>query len=59
MLDSLKAHPPALILDTSSSSRLGYSRYPTSLVPELETFIKMQYEQVAVVDDVTVWMRRT
>ena len=59
MLDSLRAHPPALILDTSTSPRLGYRKYPPTLVPALETFIRDGYDQVAVVDDVTVWMRRT
>ena len=57
MLDSLTAHPPALILDTSTSSKLGYSRYPTSLVPALDRFIHDGYRQIAVVDGVTVWQR--
>lgn len=59
MLDSLRANPPTLILDTSTSPRLGYRKYPTSLDPELDTFIRTGYDEVAVVDDVTVWMRRT
>lgn len=59
VLDSLRAHPPALILDTSTSPHLGYGKYPPSLIPELETFITDGYRQVAVVDDVTVWVPRT
>jgi hypothetical protein len=57
MLESLTAHPPVLILDTSTSPDLGYSRYPTSLVPDLDRFIHEGYRQLAVVDGVTVWQR--
>ena len=57
MLDSLAHTPPRLILDTSTSSQLGYSKYPTSLVPELEQFIHSNYRQLAVVDGVTVWQQ--
>ncbi|HEX2785510.1 MAG TPA: hypothetical protein VHN36_18145 [Ilumatobacteraceae bacterium] len=57
MLDSLARTPPKLILDTSSSANLGYSKFPTSLVPELQTFITDGYRQIAVVDGVTVWQR--
>ena len=59
MLGSLTAARPALILDTSSSPRLGYGKYPTSLVPALDRFIRDEYEQVGVIDDVTVWQRRS
>lgn len=59
LLDSLVSNPPTLILDTSSSPRLGYGRYPTSLLPDLDRFIRDRYEQVAVVDGVTVMRRRT
>jgi hypothetical protein len=57
MLESLTAHPPVLILDTSTSPELGYGRYPTSLVPDLDRFIHDGYRQIAVVDGVTVWQR--
>jgi hypothetical protein len=57
MLESLTAHPPVLILDTSTSSHLGYGRYPTSLVPTIDRFIHDGYRQIAVVDGVTVWQR--
>jgi hypothetical protein len=58
MLDSLARTPPKLIVDTSTSPRLGYSKYPTSLVPQLEQFIESNYRQLAVLDGVTVWQRR-
>jgi hypothetical protein len=38
---------------------LGYEAYPTSLVPALDRYIHDGYVQVAVVDDVTVWQRRS
>jgi hypothetical protein len=58
MLDSLARTPPALILDTSTSTQLGYSKYPTSLIPELQTFIIAGYRRIAVVDGVTVWQQK-
>jgi hypothetical protein len=58
MLDSLAAHPPALILDTSTSSRLGYENYPMSLIPELDRFVHDGYDLVTMVDGVDIWRRR-
>jgi hypothetical protein len=58
MLDSLTRTPPRLILDTSTAPHLGYTKFPTTLIPELDRFIHAGYDQVSVVDDVTVWMRR-
>jgi hypothetical protein len=57
MLDSLAQTPPRLILDTSTSSKLGYSKYPTSLIPDLDQLIHSEYRQLAIVDGVTVWQR--
>jgi hypothetical protein len=59
MMRSLTAHPPQLILDTSTAPDLGYRSYPISLLPDLERFIDDGYEQVDVVDGVTIWQRRT
>ena len=58
MLDSLKAAPPKLVLDTSTSPHLGYTRFPTSLITSVDRFIRDHYEQVSVVDGITVWRRR-
>ena len=58
LLDSLTRRPPALILDTSTSTRLGYENYPTSLIPEVDRFIHDGYHLVRVVDGVTVWQRQ-
>ncbi len=57
MLDSLAAHPPELILDTSSSSQLGYENFPISLIPELDKFLHDGYELVTTVDGVDIWRR--
>lgn len=59
LLDSLTANPPELILDTSTSSRLGYEKYPITLLPDVDRFLHDGYQQVAVVDGVTVWQRAT
>jgi len=58
VLRSLNAHPPQLVLDTSTSPDLGYTKYPTTLLPSLDAFIHDHYDQVSVVDGVTVWERR-
>ena len=58
MMRSLTANPPQLILDTSTAPELGYRNYPTSLLPEVERFIHDGYEQVDIVDGVTIWQRR-
>jgi hypothetical protein len=57
MLDSLHRDPPQLILDTSTTTRLGYSKYPTSLVPALQRFIDGQYERVTSINGVDVYRR--
>lgn len=59
MMRSLTAHPPQLILDTSTAPDLGYGNYPTSLLPDLERFIQDRYQRVDIVDGVTIWQRRT
>jgi len=58
MMRSLTGDPPQLILDTSTAPDLGYRNYPTSLLPDLERFIHDGYEQVDIVDGVTIWQRR-
>jgi hypothetical protein len=59
MMKSLTERPPQLILDTSTAPNLGYRNYPTSLLPDLDRFIHDGYEQVDIVDGVTIWQRRT
>jgi hypothetical protein len=58
MMRSLTQHPPQLILDTSTAPDLGYRNYPTSLVPDVDSFIHDGYQQAGIVDGVTVWQRR-
>ena len=59
MLNDLEDHPPLLVLDTSTSSELGYSRYPISLFPDVEAFVYGNYEHVIDIDGVAVWRRTT
>jgi hypothetical protein len=58
MLDSLSAHPPLLILDTSPSPQLGYTDFPISLIPELGQFLRDGYELITTVEGVDIWRRR-
>jgi hypothetical protein len=57
MLSSLAAHPPVLILDTSTASNLGYTKYPFSLLPDLNRFIHDGYQPIGTIDGVTIWQR--
>jgi hypothetical protein len=57
MMRSLAEQPPRLILDTSTSSQLGYRNYPTTLIPALDHFIHDGYTRIATVDGVAVWQR--
>lgn len=59
MLDSLRAHPPELVLDTSTTSELGYANYPLDLFPELHEFVTSGYERDGEVDGVGIWRRRS
>ena len=59
LMNDLRAHPPRLVVDTSTSSALGYSNYPMSLFPEVETFVTENYEYVTDIDGVSVWRRVT
>ncbi len=59
MLSDLTTDPPVLVLDTSTSSRLGYSNYPISLFPEVSAFVNDNYEHVTDIDGVAVWRRVT
>jgi hypothetical protein len=56
-MKSLQADPPQLVLDTSTAKDLGYENFPTSVIPEVDQFIRDNYQQVADIDGVTVWQR--
>ncbi|CAN0240116.1 unnamed protein product, partial [Phaeothamnion confervicola] len=58
MIDDLLAHPPEVVVDTSSSTQLGYEHYPLSLFPELAAFVTDRYEQVTVIDGLTIYRLR-
>lgn len=53
----LRAHPPALIVDTSAAGWSDFRMYPMSSYPVLETIVSTQYHQVAVVDGVVIYAR--
>lgn len=59
LLNDLAANPPLLVLDTSTSSDLGYSNYPLSLFPDVAAFVTDNYEHVIDIDGVAVWRRVT
>ena len=55
LLRSLRADPPALVLDTSTADIREYGRYPLTDFPDLATFLVDHYDKVAVVDEVQIW----
>jgi hypothetical protein len=58
-LHALRAHPPALFLDTSPSGLRGYRRYPMSLVPAVDHFVRSHYVDVGSVHGVTIYRYRS
>lgn len=57
VLRSVAEHPPALILDTSTSDDLGYERYPLSIVPQIAELVAADYTRVGEVSGVTIYRR--
>lgn len=57
-LDHLRAHPPALFLDTSPGDLRGYRRYPMSRVPAVDRFVRRHYVAIGSVHGVTIYRRR-
>ena len=57
MMKSLQANPPQLVLDTSTADDLGYENFPMSVIPEVDAFVRDNYQRVTTIDGVTVWQR--
>jgi hypothetical protein len=57
VMRSVAQHPPELVLDTSSTDRLGYERYPMSVAPQIAELVAEQYTELGVVDGVTIYRR--
>lgn len=53
----LEAHPPVLIVDTSSANWSGFGLYPMSRYPVLAQFVAANYHVVATVDGVVIYGR--
>src|SRR6266581_5317889 len=58
LLDAdLRAHPPALIVDTAPADWSDFAMYPMSNYPVLAAFVASGYHQVDVVDGVLIYAR--
>jgi 4-amino-4-deoxy-L-arabinose transferase-like glycosyltransferase len=57
-LSSLRAHPSELFLDTSTSRIRHYSKYPLSVAPRVQSFVRSHYVRVGIVVGVTVYRLR-
>ncbi len=55
----LKAHPPALIIDTAPADWSDFAMYPMSSYPVLARFVASGYHQVDVVDGVVIYARNS
>jgi 4-amino-4-deoxy-L-arabinose transferase-like glycosyltransferase len=53
----LRAHPPALIVDTAPADWSDFAKYPMSDYPALEGIVTSGYHRVATVDGVVVYAR--
>lgn len=58
MMDSVQAHPPQLIIDTSTSDLYGYRLYPLSDFPQLSSLVSRRYLRTATVEGATIYRRR-
>ncbi len=56
-LDSMRAHPPKLFLDTATGAVRAYGHYPITLIPAVHRLVEDDYHPVAVIDGVTVYER--
>lgn len=52
---AVMAHPPVLVLDTSTANIRGYADYALSDFPELNEFVVSRYTTVAIIDGVIVY----
>jgi 4-amino-4-deoxy-L-arabinose transferase-like glycosyltransferase len=53
----LKAHPPALIVDTAAAGWSDFSKYPMSNYPVLTELVASQYHEVTAIDGVVFYAR--
>jgi len=57
-LESLRADPPKLFLDTSTAGTRHYDHYPLTFIPAVAAFVHANYRRVATVRGVTVYELR-
>jgi hypothetical protein len=58
-LDSLRAHPPKLFLDTATGAVRRYQYYPITSIPAVHRLVVDDFRRVAVIDGVTIYERRS
>jgi len=51
MMEELAAHRPIFIVDASIGALFGYSKYPISMYPEFDRFVREGYREVGVGTD--------
>jgi len=57
-VDDLRAHPPALVLDTSPANIRNAALYPPEAFPQFANYLHQHYEKIATVDDIDVYAPR-
>ncbi|MFN8034472.1 MAG: glycosyltransferase family 39 protein [Acidimicrobiia bacterium] len=58
-LTDMRAHPPALILDTSPANIRNAALYPPESFPQFASYLHQNYEKVATVDFIDVYAPKT
>lgn len=56
LAEDFAAHPPAVVIDTSTADYMSFGHYPISRFPEVAALLR-DYRPVAVVGGVTMYMR--
>lgn len=57
LMDDLAKNRPAYFVDTSPSGYFGYNRFPLSLYPELDRFVKENYLKESEIDGIVIYRR--
>lgn len=56
LFEDLRAHPPALFIDTSPANLRDYGHYPIRRYPRLARYLARHYRRAAVVDGMVIYL---
>jgi hypothetical protein len=59
MMEDLRAHPPAVVLDTTPAAFRGSQYSPMKEFPELRRFVDAGYTYVRTIDGIAIYSKRS